>query len=57
MINKEKNIHMSYSEIFLSQDGVFQRSIGSTKKKFLLPTMVVTFGKHLSNFSISRKCQ
>ena len=46
---------MSCSEIFLSQDGVFQRSMGSTKKKFLLPKMVETFGKHLSNFPILRK--
>ena len=37
---------MSCSEIFLSQDGVFQNSMCCNKKFFLLPAMVATFGKH-----------
>ena len=47
---------MSCSQIFLSQDGIFQNSMGCNKKNFLLPTMVVTFGKQHSLISpISRK--
>ena len=47
---------MSCSQIFLSQDGIFQNSTGCNKKNFLLPTMVVTFGKQHSLISpISRK--
>ena len=37
---------LSFSEIFLSQDGIFQRSTGCTKKIFFLSTMVATFGKY-----------
>ena len=60
MINKEKKhfsvaicvcCMMSCSEIFLSQDGIFQNSMCSNKKNFLLPPMVVTFGKHNSLIS------
>ena len=40
-----------------SQNSVFQCSMGCTKKNFFLSTMVATFGKYLSNFLISRKCQ
>ena len=43
---------MSCSEIFLSQDSVFQHSMGSTKKVFLVNTCLISqFGENVNSFN------
>ena len=41
-----------HAEIFLSQDGVFQHSMGSTKKVFLVNTCLISqFGERVNSFN------
>ena len=49
MMNKEKkhfSLVICVGCITSCPDGVFQRSTGCTKKFYLSPTIVATFGKH-----------